>query len=209
MGGGVSCMTNDQVIHPSSIVKMEEISVFEKELILDEKIICKALTATHCQDEDDDDEDINEDHLYSALFKLSFLFEINESLKRKLTEIICHIPHPCRESQVECVRNWIEDYVCKSLDDDEILNLIKYVELYEPLPHSTDDHDQDFIRNEERRHMDCDRDFGHLDCPFKCNIAVLAAEIQRQRLCKNVPQYSDTERCAFSVSSPRHFEYSF
>ena len=200
-------MGNNEVI-VSSILQNEDDnnSMYEKELM-----ISKLTNEDNWEDEDDD---IDEDHVFTALRKLTFLLEIDESMKKKLSQAICHAPHPNKVSQFDYVQEWIEENFGEFLNADEVHNLIKYVELYEPGGDDDDDDDTDNkinIDNEKKdEEEDDDHDYSYLDCPFRCDIPVLAAEIQRQRLSKIVPQYSDTERSVASTPkrcmSPYLFE---
>ena len=169
---------------------------FERDLMLEERMEYEWVS------DDEEEDDVHEGFLYSALFKLSHIFELNESLKEELTAVTCRVPYSSESKQCQAVQDWIEEHAYTKLNSGEILNLIKYMELYEP-PLLSDD---EFCG----KGADCvevslggkekPRDYSHLDCPFRCDIAVLSAEIQRQHLSKIVPQYSDTERGDISRS---------
>ena len=141
--------------------------------------------------DDDDEDEIDVEFVYTALFKMSFFFEIDESLKEKLVTVICHTPHYSERERLFAVQKWIKAKLSTSLKYQETINLIKYMELYEPKSLPGD------MRGDTE---DNKRDFRHLDCPFQCNVVVMTAEIQRQRLSKSVPLYSNTERIFLSNS---------
>ena len=145
--------------------------------------------------EGDEEDDVHEDFLYSALFKLSHIFELNESLKEEITAVVCHIAYTCLSEQCQAVSGWIEEHAYTKLNYGEILNLIKYVELYEPPLLSEEE-----FYNEASQEKVESRDYSHLDCPFRCDIADWSAEIKRQRLSKIISQCqsSDTERVGIS-----------
>ena len=150
----------------------------------------------------DDEDEIDAELVYSALSKMSFYLEIDESLKEKLTIVICNTPYSSERARLFEVRAWIKSELSANLKYQETLNLIKYVELYEPEPANDDCYTANMsaagigsIDSE-----DFDRDYRHLDCPFRCNVVVLTAEIQRQRLSKSVPLYSNTDRIVVSDS---------
>ena len=150
----------------------------------------------------DDEDEIDAECVYSALFKMSFYLEIDESLKEKLTITICNTPYSSERARLLEVRAWIKSELRANLNYQEIVNLIKYVELYEPVP-DDDDIDRKNISATGAGSgvsKDNDRDYTHLDCPFRCNVVVLTAEIQRQSLSKSVPLYSNTDRIILSSS---------
>ena len=208
MGGGVSVslptsvsINRDAPIVPSSYQDnaREDVNVIEHELLM---------LGNEDKWEEEENE-IDEDHVYSALKKLSFLIEIDEALKKKLVHVICHTYHIDKVAQFDNVQEWIEDNFEVFLNADEVHNLIKYVELYEPGRDDDDNNDDTAsspgvcdcgnVESSDKVENNNGGDYSYLDCPFRCEIAVLAAEIQRQILSKTVPQYSNTERSAFST----------
>lgn len=78
---------------------------------------------------------INVEIVYGALFKLSCLFEIDESLTRSLSDEILDLKHVDFNEQFVAVEAWIQKHCADSksrLTSQEIDYLIQYVELYRP-----------------------------------------------------------------------------
>ena len=93
------------------------------------KQLSRANTFESVDFEDDGEIDIKE--LFSALRKLSGLFELDESLTRKLAETVLDPQHTCGNTQFHAVKTWIRLYDGDArLTLQEILTVIKYVELF-------------------------------------------------------------------------------
>ena len=114
MGGGVSTSYSSEC--------------FEKKQKQHRKIIDRIETFV---DVDDDDDEIDINDLYSALLKLSGIFEMDESLPRSLVKTIEDPAHETFDSQLFAVAKWIWRH-----DDDTNINalemaaLITYVDLF-------------------------------------------------------------------------------
>ena len=151
-------------------------------------------------DGEDDDIDIDEDVVYSALFKLAFHFEIDESAPKELTCVICrHAQNSNFHAKCRDVQTWARNYANAKLSVKETIHLIKYVELYTPSPRSN------FVgrglsRIKVQPNPLDDFDYSYLTCPFRCQMAAWRAEINRQMLSTSVALYSDTVRCNISPS---------
>ena len=69
--------------------------------------------------------------LYSAIKKLSFLLEVNETVANILIDDILDERHGSYDSQMYGVSNLVGRHSDILLNPEEILNLIKYVEVYQ------------------------------------------------------------------------------
>lgn len=82
------------------------------------------------KDKEDVDEQIDVIALFSALFKLSPVFDVNECLTQSLCNGIMSSKHTCFDDQFVAVEKWVQKYGGDALTMQEIYHLIKYVELY-------------------------------------------------------------------------------
>ena len=80
------------------------------------------------------DDQININVLYSALQKLSFAFEVKESLTTSLTEEILHPVHKTFDDKLFGVEEWLRKFTDVDLTHEEIYHLIKYVEVFQSSP---------------------------------------------------------------------------
>ena len=158
----------------------------------------------------EEETEIDVESLYSALFKLSSIFELNESMPKKLVMEVCYAPCSTSKSQYRSVKNWARAYAHVSLTNNEAKNLIKYVKLYEPDPPSDGNgHNAEYQQevsskgNDVKFQPDHDYNFdcSHLVCPFLCDMSAWKAEIHRQILSRTVPLYADTIRSDLTTPS--------
>ena len=180
--------------------------------ILNQHEKSKRNTVSSLEDEDEDDDDIDANYVYSALFKLAYHFEINESAPKKLISVIRRRVQSSSNSFAQCreVRAWARSQAKIALSFSETRHLIKYVELYTPSS-------RPIFPGEESPQIKCTKraknskvlpdhddnfDCSHLICPFRCHMAAWRAEINRQILSKSVALYSDTVRNL--VIAPSH-----
>ena len=187
MGGTISCnRVKSAVIYPTSRV-------------------CRSSSASNDLSQkaaiEEDEYEMDENYVFSALFKLSFHFEIDESAPRKLTNLIVtsregkhnyYTNH--RDDRACVVRSWAKEYAKARLSFNEVHNLIKYVELYSPSQQQESEMPVSEVKDDDEYHDgDNDgQDYNHLVCPYRCEMAAWSAEINRQRLSRSVTLYSDT-----------------
>jgi hypothetical protein len=144
-------------------------------------------------DDDDDDDDyenqeIDANVLFSALLKLSFIFELKESLTKRLIATIIVPEYRDFTEQYMAVEKWVNNYADTNMECEEICHLISYVELY-----------KDNIFEEHLQKLnpgtasvtpclsalsvvdDIDR-CCRLICPYRCELVSWTAEIRHQEL---------------------------
>ena len=156
---------------------------------------------------EDEEDEMDENYVYSALFKLTFHFEIDELAPKKLTNVVVKSRGDNHDNRCNAVRSWAKCYTGTRLSLNEANNLIKYVELYTLAPQHANGQPQGFVgtdpnpidtakgaevRQDECGGNDDNQDFSHLTCPYRCEMAAWSAEINRQKLSKSVALYSDT-----------------
>ena len=138
--------------------------------------------------ESEEDYEIDENYVYSALFKLSFLFEIDAMAPMKMTKSICENKFRFNfDDQCKLLKAWTNHHFDVKLNADEARNLLKYVKLYTPPVSPPKGGDVGSTGGSYD-----DFDYSHLVCPFRCNFAAWSAEINRQVLSTSVPLYADT-----------------
>ena len=132
---------------------------------------------------DDDIEEIDADILFPTLLKLSFTFDLDYSIARKLIAEIVSSDHTSFDEKCSAVGRWEHKYadLNSKLSYTEISHLIKYVELYnndnESWGVNVKSHSEMVKTIEER----C-----RLMCPFVSEIAAWTAEIRGCEMHKSV-----------------------
>ena len=81
------------------------------------------------KEEREREDQININVLYSALQKLSFAFELKESLTRSLTDVILDPAHKTFDDKLYGVEEWLRKFTVVELTHEEMYHLIKYVEV--------------------------------------------------------------------------------
>jgi hypothetical protein len=142
---------------------------------------------------DDDIEEIDADILFPTLLKLSFIFDLDYSIARKLIAAIVSSDHISFDDKCSAVGRWEHQYadLNSKLSYSEISQLIKYVELYnndnESWGVNVKSHSEMVKTIEER----C-----RLMCPFVSEIAAWTAEIRGCEMHKSVRKIlQETEVC--------------
>ena len=90
--------------------------------------------SSHAKQSDSPREDENQidiSILYSCLQKLSFAFEIKESLTRNLADEILDPAHKTFDDKFYGVEKWLQKYTDTELTPEEMYQVIKYVELFD------------------------------------------------------------------------------
>mgnify|MGYP003385272230 CR=1 FL=1 len=152
--------------------------------------------------------------VFAALFKLSCLFEINESLMRSLTDEILSLRHTNFHQQFLAVEAWIKKYVSGVvLKAEEIDYLIQYVELYRPASVIED-------MSQANSSRQCTRSYGEsevtetsrrsclLVCPYRHEMAALTGDIRTQEAKKlNASWHSPMEH-TFNLRFPSRSSFN-
>ena len=136
----------------------------------------------------DENHEIDVNVLFSALLKLSFIFELKESLTKRLIATIIVPEYRDFTEQYMAVEKWVNNYADTKMECEEISHLISYVELY-----------KDNIFEEHLQKLksgtasvtpclsalsvvdDIDR-CCRLICPYRCELVSWTAEIRHQEL---------------------------
>jgi hypothetical protein len=119
--------------------------------------------------------------LFSALHKLSYLFDIKYSMTTSLIAEIYNPMHVKFEDQFLAVINWVERHSDASMTVAEVCCLIKYVELYKPPAEDSVTTTVALMSTQCR-----------LLCPYLSEKASWTAEIRHQELHKSSPLHTDT-----------------
>lgn len=177
--------------------------------------IAKNIPAELQVEKEDVDEMIDVDTLYTALFKLTPVFEIKEALVLELTNEVTDPKHFSFDEQFLAVKDWVEKYCDTYLTPPEIFHLIKYIELYHkrpvtvcpPLPPPPTGHepyrDSPGVKSDSQSTSSAINDEPSkeaeetgsvsLMCPFRSDFASWSAEIRSVELEKSI-----SERCSGS-----------
>lgn len=149
---------------------------------------------------------IEVDVLFSALLKLSCVFEVEESLITSLTDEIIAPEHTTFNDQFVAVQEWIKNHCAGAIVEltaEEIDFLIQYVELY--FDENFENPDTLLTGTKSPGGRRCP-----LMCPYRSDLPALTAEIRRQEakrasLCWHFPE-DNTVNLRFSES--HNFSYS-
>ena len=119
------------------------------------------------------EDQINVKILFSALHKISGVFEIKESLRTSLIDP----NHTSFNQQFVAVEKWIKKYCDVNVTAEEINYLIKYVELYQPLPNSASPlgKEQALSPKENASDNEC-----RLMCPYRHEMASFTGQIRNK-----------------------------
>ena len=110
--------------------------------------------------------------LYSALFKLSFTFEINHSMATSLISEICNPIHTTFDQTFVAMKEWIKKYAQDvKLNVDEISCVIMYVKLYQYEPRIDEEEDVSEMNEAD----------GILTCPYISNLPIWTSHIRRRQ----------------------------
>ena len=124
--------------------------------------------------EEPDEVDVEE--IFSILLKLSSLFELDESRMMSLVDTIWSTDYKTFECQFLAVTSWIKTYYDENdIGPYGIFNLIKYVELFRPLP-TSDNSDQTGDCDEEKLKKDIVE--HRLQFPPRCEMSYFTDEIR-------------------------------
>jgi hypothetical protein len=143
--------------------------------------------------QDSFDDEIDVDKLFSALLKLSFTFDVKESMTTNLVAEITNPQYASVDEQFVAVEKWVNTYADTKLQISEIMNLIKYVELFVPSQDnnafSCDITESSSGNNESKDGStnscnNVQQPSCRLMCPYRSEIATWTAEIRRQELNK-------------------------
>mmetsp|Transcript_16060 Transcript_16060/g.26940 ORF Transcript_16060/g.26940 Transcript_16060/m.26940 type:complete len:217 (+) Transcript_16060:90-740(+) len=177
--------------------------------------VAKNIPAELRVEKEDVDETIDVDTLYSALYKLTPVFEINETLVLGLTSEVIDAKHCSFDEKFLAVEDWVERYCDTYLTPPEIFHLIKYIELYHypravsvsspppppPLPTDpertldspgTEGNLHSFMNaiNDEPSDEAAETGSLSLMCPFMSDFASWSAEIRSVELEKSISERS-------------------
>lgn len=143
---------------------------------------------------------VNVDVLVTALSKLSFIFEVKESLTKDLIAEIIHPRHNDNTEQYEAVKKWVNYHADTALEHDEICQLISYVKLYQiegadktivsPYSSSTVFRPPSMPSVIVLDYID---KHCRLICPYCSEIPSWTAEIRHQELVASTPEYCDDD----------------
>ena len=155
---------------------------------------------------ENDDGEIDVNTLFQALLKLSCVFEVKDSLKRSLTDEITDPKHTSFDAQFFAVEEWIKKYGDADLTPQEMYYLIKYVELYEPLPENNKSSvSETNVDSSLVKHPSCESEGSDHACPltlpYRSGMAAWTAEIRSEELKKII--FKDDETLRFDS-----FEYN-
>ena len=142
----------------------------------------------------EDDDAIDVKTLFAALLKLSHTFNIKFSTMTSLLAVIRSERHTCFDDQFVGVEKWITRHSAPGtqLSPNEIYNLIRYVNLYDP-------------PTEDTVYMTRD---VRLLCPYRCDVAAWIAEIRGQEMMKTVQrQDSWTPSTSCRTFTERQFSW--
>lgn len=114
---------------------------------------------------------VDADLVFSALLKLSFIFEVEESLMLEMVTKICDPNYINIEERYKRVKKWTNNIADEDLQCEEVLELIKYVQLYEKSSAIS----SNTIEKWTDINMRC-----RLMCPFRCEMAPWTAEIRHE-----------------------------
>lgn len=141
-----------------------------------------------------EENEIDVSKLFSALHKLSFIFELKDSMTTSLISEICSPHHDTFNKQFLAVEAWTKRNSDYAISACEICSLIKYVELYEHTPltqtGSTDELSSS-THSSSPPAGDVAAQCG-LVVPFRSDIAAWTAEIRGREVIKASPLYADT-----------------
>ena len=156
--------------------------------------------------------EVDVDILYSALLKLTAIFEINESLMTGLTDEIVDPKHANFKEQFMAVEEWIMkhgDGYDIDMTGEEIDHLIQYVHLYQPLPEEDEGCDEAVGISGSGSYAESETtETSRGDCPLVCpprhELAALTGDIRTQEAKKLNPFWhtplDDTCNLRFSGS---------
>lgn len=146
-------------------------------------------------------DEIDVNVLFAALLKLSFTFDVKDSMMTSLIDEIRNDRHTCFDDQFVGVEKWIKRHAAPetSLTANEMFYLIRYVDLYEPCieEEGTMSPSRKFKSSSKRDASyeiaaSSQRDV-RLMCPYRSDVAAWTAEIRGQEMSKTVQrQYSGT-----------------
>ena len=149
---------------------------------------------------DEADGQIDVDTLFSALHKLSCVFEIKESLMTDLIEEVTDLRHTNFDSQFFGLEEWIKKYADTDLSPPEMFALIQYVELYQPLPLTDVDqtsHSEDTPIERSLSAMSLSSETDKvcpLLCPYRSEVGSWTATIRRKELDTDRFRFDKTDR---------------
>lgn len=133
----------------------------------------------------EEEDEIDVELVLTALFKLSFTFEMKATTPTKLISVIIS-EHEDQNAQAQAVDKWLKKNTAAKMHPTEVVALIKYVELYEP---SADD-TQSLCQAPPAETLA--RNLRNLTCPYGCEVASWTAAIRNQELSQSTPLYADT-----------------
>jgi hypothetical protein len=178
MGGGISSLCGEHDL---------DMCNKEKKIYPVEVATCKDKKSHYRErrNSDSDGREIDINLLFTALLKLSFIFDLKESLTKRLIAIIIDPKYSDFTDQYVAVEKWVNNYADTNLECEEICHLISYVKLY-------DNEGSDAaspVRGTSRSSIspsvsvvnridECCR----LVCPFRCELASWTAEVRHQEL---------------------------
>lgn len=127
------------------------------------------------------EDNIDIDILYIALFKLQVVFDINNTAINQLIKIIYDVNTKSFQDIFLTVKKYISYKLGLRLSVNEITNLIRFIKLYE----------------EEK-----DANLSYLRCPYYSELPVWSAEIRRQELSRSIILYSNTHSNLSTLITP-------
>jgi len=136
------------------------------------------------------EDEINIQVLFSALEKLTCVFELKDSLPRSFSENIMDERHNSHNDVFAATESWLGKYSDTNVTHREMIELIKYVKL------NTQQNQRVFSVDEKVEALEVTY-FGYLVCPFRSSVLSWGDEIRKMEARQKM--YSSLESCSFKT----------